>query len=477
MTDAAVVGLPALVMLVGPSGAGKSHWAALHFADGEVVSSDRLRATVGLNEFDQDASSDAFELLESIVERRLRRRLTTVVDTLGLDPELRSRMLETARANEMRAVAVTFDTPDRLCRERNRQRPVPVPARVLTSQIRRYRQQRRAIEDEAWDSVVAVDDVLAVSDRPEDVVRPASVDEAGLRCGLVLSSFPWPDDQIAETLRQVAIAAEQAGFTSLWLMDHLIQIPQVGRRWDPMLEGPTALAWLAGVTDRIEVGPLVANVSLRNPAHLAKIVATIDVLSGGRARCGLGAGWWEAELKAYGMELPPVGERMDLLEDALRLLPLMWGPGKADYEGKTLHVMGAECYPRPVRDHIPVVVGGQGARTLSLAARLGNGINLRGGPEEVGEAVEILKKLLAEADRDAGQFEMTHLSWPLVGEDRSAVAELRPRFGRGDPGTVDEHRGRMAALAEAGIQTLLMSPPDIVDGVGAVERLAPLLPI
>lgn len=475
MTDDRVVPLPALVMLIGPSGAGKSHWAEEHFVDGEVVSSDRLRAAVGLNEYDQDASADAFELLETIVERRLSRKLTTVVDTLGLDPDLRARMLEAARRHEMEAVAVVFGTPERLCRERNRTRTVPVPARVLTSQIRRYRQQRDDIAGEGWDSVVAVDQVVVVSDRPEEAMRSLPEREAGITFGLVVSSFPWPDHQIADTLSRVAGAAEEAGFTSLWLMDHLIQIPQVGRRWDPMLEGPTTLAWLAAVTSRIQVGPLVANTSLRHPAHLAKILATVDVLSYGRARCGLGAGWWGEEFTAYGMDLPEVGERMDRLEDALRLLPLMWGPGKTDYSGKTVRVVGAECYPRPVRGHIPVVVGGQGDRTLSLAARLGDGANLRGDPELVGEAIEAVEKNLVEADRDPARFEISHLSSPLVGKDRAEVAELRARFRRGASGTVDEHRGRVARLAEAGVETFLLASPDMADGVGAVERLAPLL--
>ena len=130
--------LPALVVLVGPSGAGKTTWARKRFVERSIVSSDELRGRVGLHDYDQKASSDAFEVLEGIVEARLRRRLTTVVDTLGLDPASRRRWIEMAHLAGLPAVAVHFDTPAGECRSRNKQRARPVPARVLTKQIQRY---------------------------------------------------------------------------------------------------------------------------------------------------------------------------------------------------------------------------------------------------------------------------------------------------------------------------------------------------
>ena len=475
-----ILPLPAMILLVGPSGAGKSAWADRHFLPGEVVSSDRLREAVGRGATDQEASEAAFDILHRIVAHRLGRGLTAVVDTTGLNPSFRQAMLEEARRQEMRAVAVLFDTPAELCRSRNRaRRPRPVPAAALTAQIKNYRRQRPAVEAEDWDMVVVAEEVGTVSERPDDLARADSSEPSAasrFRFGLQISSFPWPPEQIRQGLGEVAAAAEASGFTSLWLMDHLIQIPQVGRRWDAMLEGPTTLAWLAGATSRVGLGTLVANSALRNPAHLAKIIATVDVLSHGRARAGLGAGWWKDELVAYGLDLPPVGERLDRLEDALRLLPLMWGPGTVDFEGLTISVKGADCYPRPLQDHIPLLVGGQGPRrTLALAAQYADAVNLKGDPELVRTAVETLRKHAGDIGRDPAEVEITHLSWPLVGRGRVEAAALGERFRTRQAATLDEQTGRMHRLGEEGVTTFIFAPPDLVDGAESVARLAPLV--
>ena len=136
-------------------------------------------------------------------------------------------------------------------------------------------------------------------------------------------------------------------------MDHMVQIPQVGRRWEDLPESWTTLAWLAARTRTIRLGTLVTGVTLRNPAHLAKIVATLDVLSGGRAICGLGLAWWEWEHQLYGWPFPATADRYALLEDTLQLLPVMWGPGSPPFAGRTLKVAETICYPRPVQEHVP----------------------------------------------------------------------------------------------------------------------------
>ena len=123
-------------------------------------------------------------------------------------------------------------------------------------------------------------------------------------------------------------------------MDHFRQIPQVGRAWDDFLESWTTLAWLAALTERVRLGTLVTGVTYRNVGHLAKIVATLDVLSGGRAVCGLGLGWFAAEHRAYGWPFPPVDERYALLEDALAALPVLWGPGGKPFHGRVLQPTG-----------------------------------------------------------------------------------------------------------------------------------------
>ena len=148
-------------------------------------------------------------------------------------------------------------------------------------------------------------------------------------------------------------AAEAVGFDSIWLMDHFRQIPMFGPAWHDMLESTTTLAHLAAVTERVRLGAMVAGITYRNVALLGKIVATLDVLSGGRAWCGLGLGWYEQEHRAYGWPFPSRSERYALLEDALQLLPLLWGPGTPAFEGRVLRVPEAMCYPRPLQARVP----------------------------------------------------------------------------------------------------------------------------
>jgi predicted kinase len=185
---------PALVVLAGASGAGKSVWAAEHYRPDEVVSSDRLRALVGSGEHDLDASADAFALLDQIVAARLRRGLTAVVDTLGLDPARRRSYLALARSSSMPAVAVLVDTDPAECRRRNRARDRPVPAPVLEGQLRRMRAVVTEIRGEGWDLVTT-----ARHAQPEASHTPGARTAASqqrqrpVRMGLVLqlSRFPW----------------------------------------------------------------------------------------------------------------------------------------------------------------------------------------------------------------------------------------------------------------------------------------------
>ena len=154
--DPAVIPDPALVVLVGASGSGKSTWAAAHYRPSEIVSSDALRAVVGSGPNDLSASADAFAVLESVVLARAGRGLTTVIDTLGLDPDRRAGWLRASRAAGLPAVAVRFETPAELCRERNRRRDVPVPAAALTGQLRQVRSAPYELRQEGWDLVVPV---------------------------------------------------------------------------------------------------------------------------------------------------------------------------------------------------------------------------------------------------------------------------------------------------------------------------------
>ena len=173
-------------------------------------------------------------------------------------------------------------------------------------------------------------------------------------------------------------------------MDHLRQIPQVGPAWQNLPEPYTTLAWLAGVTERIRLGVLVSPAFLRHPAVLADAVATLDVLSNGRAICGLGLGWFADEYAALGIDFPSRAERYARLEDALRLLPLMWGKGSPRFDGRTVVVEEAMCYPRPLQAHVPIWVGGSGERkTLRLVAELADACNLFGEPDVVRRKVDV----------------------------------------------------------------------------------------
>ena len=476
----------ALVVLVGPSGAGKSTWARRWFRADQVLSSDAIRAMVGWGEHDQRAGTDAFEVLGDLLDRRMRRGLLTVVDTLGLDADRRAGWLAIAHRHSRPTVAVRFDGDEREIRRRNRARPDAVPTAALTSQLRVWEDARSRLDAE-FDLVVA-------PGRPQVVAAHllaatgTGTHGVALRFGLHLSSFTWQggDAEIAASLSRIARDAEAAGFSSLWVMDHMVQIPQVGREWEPMLESYTTLGYLAACTERIRLGTLVTGITQRSLALVANLVATLDVLSSGRAVCGLGAAWFEREHRLYGLPFPPVAERYELLEDALRLLPLMWGPGSPAFEGHRTSVSEATCYPRPLQERVPLLVGGSGEhRTLRLAARYADACNLFGEPAVVARKVDVLRRHCAELGRDPGDVAVTQLSTVLCGPDPSAVesrlAQLAPRgvpveeIGeRLTAGTVSDHTARFAALAGAGVDEVIVRLAD-VDRPDAVERFAPVV--
>jgi F420-dependent oxidoreductase-like protein len=482
---------PALVVLTGPSGSGKSTWALEQFRSDQVVSSDALRALVGEGEHDQRAGKDAFDVLDLVLERRLRRGLLTVVDSLALDAKRRAGYRELAERHGMPCVAVAFDTPADVCRARNRARRPPVPAKVLTDQLRTWAATRDALAGEGFAAVHAADDVVVV--RPDTLDAPAwrarqQEDPMPLAFELQIPSFTWEGGpaELAGRLADIAATAEQAGFRGLWVMDHFLQIPQVGPEWHDMLDSYTTLAFLAGHTRTATLGAMVTGVTYRNIAHLGKIVATLDVLSGGRAVCGLGAAWFEREHRTYGWTFPPLAERYRLLEDALQVLPMLWGPGSPAFSGAAISVPEAICYPRPLQERIPILVGGSGERkTLRLVARYADACNLFGDAATVRHKVDVLHRHCADVGRDPADVRVTHLSTALTGRDddelTALVDRLRPEritpeaFGaRVNAATVDDHVGRFRQLADAGVQTAIVSLPDLSDAA-PVERFAEVI--
>jgi F420-dependent oxidoreductase-like protein len=469
--------VPCLVVLVGPSGSGKSTWAANTFHDSEVVSSDRLRGMVGAGEHDQQAGTAAFALLDQVVAERMRRGLTTVIDTLGMDGDNRRKWIDIAHSAGIPAYAVLFATPAAETRARNAARERPIPKTVLDRQLSRFRAVGKEIEGDGFDHVIteqpiAVSTPVAVAGHDRQTPE-SSASPPGHRFGLVLNRFDWGDrTELGEKLTSVARRAEASGFHDLWVMDHFRQIPRSGRAWEDMPEAYVTLSYLAGVTGTTKVGALVTSIGHRHPVVLGKMVATLDVLSGGRALLGLGIGWHKEEQEAYGIPFLPVDRRYDLLEDTLRMLPLLWGKGSPSFEGVTFSAPELVCYPRPIQERIPILVGGSGEkRTLRLAARYADACNLFGKPEVVRHKVEVLRRHCSDVDRDPDEIEVTHLVDAMVAPDRKALREqverLRGRnttaesfMTRHNAGTVDDHLEHFAAYQEAGAVHSMVSLPD-----------------
>jgi alkanesulfonate monooxygenase SsuD/methylene tetrahydromethanopterin reductase-like flavin-dependent oxidoreductase (luciferase family)/predicted kinase len=460
-----------LIVLVGASGSGKSTWAGERFRPSEVVSSDHLRGVVGSGPHDLGATDDAFAALDLIVAARTSRRLTTVVDTLGLDPARRRGALDQARRAGLPAVAIVFDTDPALCRARNRQRAMPVPAPALTSQLRRMRDVADELAVEGWDRVVTV--TTAAADQPGDREAPAQVEDAAtpprLDFVLQVSRFTW-GDEAAGWLRSVAEAASAAGFAGLALMDHLIQIPQVGRAWDPIPEPWVTLGLLAGLPTSLRLGTLVSPASAHLAGRLAKQAATLDVLTGGRAFCGVGAGWWAREHAAFGMPFAPGAQRVADLEGCIETMRALWAPGTKAYDGERVSLPETTCYPRPV-GALPIVVGGRGPRVLDVAARLGDACNVP--PAFVSQARSAM----------AGK-PVTVLDVPVLGIDREHVASIVERvrsrtsaaaFARSrGAGTATDLVARYERMAEQGVSTVFVAPADFA-GPDVIERWRPVI--
>src|SRR5213082_392967 len=211
--------------------------------------------------------------------------------------------------------------------------------------------------------------------------------------GLQLPKFTFtvPDDGLFEHVAAMATAADDGGFTSLWVMDHFYQLPGLGGADDKMLEGYTLLGALAARTNKVTLGTLVTGVTYRNPALLAKEVTTLDIISSGRAVLGIGAAWYDVEHEGLGVDFPPVPERMDRLEEAVQICRLLFTEDRPSFEGRYYRIREAVNVPRPVTPGgPPILVGGGGERrTLKFVAKYADASNIFGNVESVKHKLEV----------------------------------------------------------------------------------------
>lgn len=271
-----------------------------------------------------------------------------------------------------------------------------------------------------------------------------------MKIGLQIPNFTWRGGpaQIQGTLAQIARAADDAGFYSLWVMDHFFQIRLLGPHENDMLEGYSTLGYLAALTRRVKLGTMVTGVTYRYPGILVKTATTLDVLSGGRAYFGIGAAWNEQESRGLGTPFPPIGVRFELLEEALQIAKQMWSADNGPYHGKHNHLEETLCSPQPLsRPHPPILVGGGGEKkTLRLVAQYADACNLMGSRETVSAKLAILKQHCSALGRDYGSIEKTTLG----------VADLQPgKMGAKD--LIAQCQG----LAAVGVQQAIFYIPTV----------------
>jgi F420-dependent oxidoreductase-like protein len=223
--------------------------------------------------------------------------------------------------------------------------------------------------------------------------------------------FDWAGGPsgIGPGVADLARRAEAIGVRTQSFMDHYFQMDWMAPAQDPMLEGYTALGFVAGVTTRLRLRLLVTGVTYRHPGLLAKIVTTLDVLSGGRAELGIGAAWYDREHRGLGVPFPPTAERFERLEEAIRICMQMWSEDDGPFEGRHYRLAETICSPQPVSRPRPrLLIGGSGERkTLRLVAQYADACNIFGGPEEISQKLDVLRRHCDVVGRDANDIEVT----------------------------------------------------------------------
>ena len=297
-----------------------------------------------------------------------------------------------------------------------------------------------------------------------------------IKFGLQVPSFTFTNrkqENIYRVAESIAQTAEEVGFDSFWFMDHIFQNDSVALETDPILECWTGIAAIAAATRRIKIGTLTTCNQFRQPSLLAKIGATVDVVSNGRLIMGIGAGWWEKEHRAYGIPFYPTGERLQRLEESIQIIKAMWTQEQATFIGRHYQVKDALCSPKPVqKPHPPFLVGGGGEKvTLRIVAKYAAMSNLAfGTPELIRGKVEVLRQHCKNVGRNPGEIVVSMLCPVVMGRDQrdverkisalpGAPAQERARK-RGLTGTPQQITEGLKRLVEAGVSYFVVSFPD-----------------
>ena len=291
-----------------------------------------------------------------------------------------------------------------------------------------------------------------------------------MKIGLQIPSFTWPGapETIGPTLARVVHDADEAGFDSIWVVDHFFQIRSVGAVEEPMLEGWTTLGFMAANSSRARLGLMVGGVHYRYPGLWIKAATTLDVLSGGRAWLGIGAAWNEQESRGLGFPFPPLGERFELLEDTLRMAHGMWTGergSEAALDGRHLNAAHLLNSPQSItRPRPPIMIGGGGEKkTLRLVAQYADACNVFGSPEMIARKYGILDEHCAAVGRDPAEIERSTLQGVNLATDGGrgeSAAQVIDRFGE---------------LADAGAEHVIFSVPGVHDPA-RIAALADVIP-